>query len=105
MTLSQVGFLTLASSSKVTVYNSGDARDIGLIPVFGRSPEGGHGNPLQYSCLENPMDRGGAWWAIVRGAEEFDMTEQLHFFFTFGSPLPRIYRSRITRSQDAWDPT
>ena len=69
MTLSQVGFLTLASSSKVTVYNSGDARDIGLIPVFGRSPEGGHGNPLQYSCLENPMDRGGAWWSTVHKSQ------------------------------------
>ena len=40
--------------------NAGDARDAGLIPGSGRSPEGGHSNPLQYSCLENPMDRG-AW--------------------------------------------
>ena len=38
--------------------------DLGLIPGLGRTPEEGHGNPLQYSCLENPMDRG-AWWAIV----------------------------------------
>ena len=38
--------------------NAGDARDMGLIPESGRSPGGGHGNPLQYSCLENPMDRG-----------------------------------------------
>ena len=37
-----------------------DVRDVGLIPGSGRSPRGGHGNPLQYSCLENPMDRG-AW--------------------------------------------
>ena len=37
---------------------------MGLIPGLGRSPGEGHGNPLQYSCLENPMDRG-AWWAIV----------------------------------------
>ena len=37
---------------------------LGLIPGSGRCPGGGHGNPLQYSCLENPMDRG-AWWAIV----------------------------------------
>ena len=44
--------------------NAGDIRDAGLIPVWGRSPGGGHGNPLQYSCLENPMDRG-AWWATV----------------------------------------
>ena len=44
--------------------SGGDIRDVGLIPVSGRSPGGGHGNPLQYSCLENPMERG-AWWAIV----------------------------------------
>ena len=42
----------------------GDAGDVGLIPGWGRSPGGGHGNPLQYSCLEDPMDRG-AWWATV----------------------------------------
>ena len=46
--------------------NEGDIRDIGLIPGLGRSPGGGHGNPLQYSCLGNPMDRG-AWWATVYG--------------------------------------
>ena len=41
-----------------------DLRDMGSIPGLGRSPGGGHGNPLQYSCLENPMDRG-VWWATV----------------------------------------
>ena len=46
--------------------NAGDARDMDLIPGLGRSPGGGHGNPLQYSCLENSMDRG-AWQAIVHG--------------------------------------
>ena len=45
--------------------NAGDIRDVGLIPGSGRSPGGRHGNPLQYSCLENPMDRR-AWWATVR---------------------------------------
>ena len=44
--------------------NAGDVRDAGPIPGSGRSPGGGHGNPLQYSCLENPMDRG-AWRATV----------------------------------------
>ena len=44
--------------------SAGHARDAGLIPGLGRSPERGHGNLLQYSCLENSMDRG-AWWAIV----------------------------------------
>ena len=46
--------------------NAGDARDMGSIPGSGRSPGEGNGNPLQYSCLENPMDRG-AWWATVHG--------------------------------------
>ena len=44
--------------------NAGDIRDVGLSPGLGRSPGGGHGNPLQYSCLENPIDRG-AWWDTV----------------------------------------
>ena len=44
--------------------NAGDIRNMGSIPGLGRSPGGGHGKPLQYSCLENPMDRGG-WWATV----------------------------------------
>ena len=44
--------------------NAGDIRDVGLIPGWGRCPGGGHGNPLWYFCLKNPMDRG-AWWAPV----------------------------------------
>ena len=43
---------------KNTPANAGDIRDAGLIPGLGRSPGGGHGNPVQNSCLENPMDRG-----------------------------------------------
>ena len=54
--------------------NAGDVRDRGSIPGLGRSPGGGHGNPLQYSCLENPMDRGD-WWATVHGFAESDTTE------------------------------
>ena len=46
--------------------NAGNARDSGSIPGLGRSPGEGNGNPLQYSCLENPMDRG-AWWAALHG--------------------------------------
>ena len=44
--------------------NAGGIRDAGLIPGLRRSPGGGHGNPLQYSCMVNPMDRV-AWWATV----------------------------------------
>ena len=46
--------------------NAGDVRDVGSAPGSYRSPGGGHGNSLQYSCLENPMDRGG-WWDTVHG--------------------------------------
>ena len=46
--------------------NAGDLRDVGLIPRSGRSPGEGHGNSVQCSCLENPIDRG-AWWATVYG--------------------------------------
>ena len=46
--------------------NAGDAGDMSSSPGSGRSPGGGHDNPLQYSCLKNPMDRG-AWQAIVHG--------------------------------------
>ena len=51
---------------KNSAVNAGDARDKCSIPGSGRSPGGGHGNPLQYSCLEHSMDRG-AWWATVHG--------------------------------------
>ena len=51
--------------------NAGDLRDVGLISGSGRSPGGGHGDPLWYSCLENPMDRG-AWQAtVLRGAKSW----------------------------------
>ena len=59
------------SEDKASACNVGD---LGSIPGSGRSPGEGNGNPLQYSCLENPME-GGAWWAIVHGVTELDMTE------------------------------
>ena len=63
---------------RVSACNAGD---LGLIPGLGRSPGEGNDNPLQYSCLENPMD-GSAWWTTVHGvAKEVDVTERLHFHF------------------------
>ena len=53
-------------SSKESACNVGDA---GLIPESERAPGGGHGNPLQYSCLENPMDRGASWATVHRVAK------------------------------------
>ena len=59
----------------------GDTRDMGSIPGLGISPGRGNGNPLQYSCLENSIDRG-TWWATVHGGlKESDMTELLNHNF------------------------
>ena len=54
--------------------NTGDIKDMGSIPGSGRSSEEGHGNSLQFPCLENPMDRG-AWQTTVHGSQESDTTE------------------------------
>ena len=59
------------SGSKESACNE---RDLGSIPGSGKSLAGGNGNPLQYFCLENSMDRG-SWWAIIHGVAESDMTE------------------------------
>ena len=68
------GASLVAQMVKESACNAGD---LGSIPGLGRSPGGGHGNTLQYSCLENPRDRG-AWWAAVYGVIQswtLDMTE------------------------------
>ena len=62
----QGGASQLAPVVKNSPAHAGDTRDVGSIPGLGRSPGGGHGNPLQFACLESPMDRG-AWWAAVQG--------------------------------------
>ena len=71
------------SEVKASACNVGD---LGSIPGSGRSPGEGNGNPLQYSCLENPMD-GGAWWATVHGIAKSwtrlsDFTLLFYFFYT-----------------------
>ena len=62
-------------SGKEPACNAGASEDIGLIPGLGRSPGGGHGNPLLYSCLQNPMDRGALVGYSPWDCEELDMTE------------------------------
>ena len=71
------------SEGKASACNVGDQ---GLIPGLGRSPGEGNGNPLQYSCLENPMD-GGAWWATVHGVAK-SRTRLSDFTFTFFQGFP-----------------
>ena len=62
--------------------NAGDVRDKSSIPGLGKSPGEGNGNPLQYSCVENPMDRD-AWWATVHAvAKNWTQLSNLHFTFT-----------------------
>ena len=76
-TLEAVGFLGGTVVKKLPA-NAGDGWVAGLIPGSGRSPGGGNGNPLQYSCLENPVDRGD-WQATVYGVtKESDTTECIH---------------------------
>ena len=75
--ISGVGFPG-GSEVKASACNAGD---LGFNPGSGRSPGGGNGNPLQYSCLENPMD-GGAWWATVHGVTK-SQTRLSDFTFTF----------------------
>ena len=69
------------SEVKVSAFNAGD---LGLIPGLGRSPGEGNGNPLQNSCLENPMDRE-AWWATVHGVAE-SWTQLSDFTYLLTSP-------------------
>ena len=68
------------SDGKEPACNAGDIRDAGSISGSGRSPAGRHGNPLQYSCLENPRD-GGAWQAAVHGVAK-GQTRLSNFTFT-----------------------
>ena len=57
--------------------NAGDSRDMDSIPGSGRSPGVGNGSPLQYSCLENPLERE-SWWATVHEIAESDITDRLN---------------------------
>ena len=72
--LMDLGASQVALVVRKTPANSGEAKDAGLILGSGRSPGGGNGTPLRYSCLENPRDRG-AWGATVHRVTESDVTE------------------------------
>ena len=68
-----IGMYEGFSGGSVVKNPPANAGDVGLISVWGRSPGEGNGNPLQYSCLENPMDRG-ACWVLSMGSQESDTT-------------------------------
>ena len=59
--------------------NAGDVGDLGSIPGLGRFSGGGNGNPLQYACLENSMDRG-VWWTTVMGSQDLGIIVQIGSF-------------------------
>ena len=86
-----MGLLRWLPVVKNSPANAGDAGDVSLIPGLGRSSGGGYDNPLQYSCLENPLDRG-AWWATVHGGwkrvRHDWMTE--HLYIIHGSWLDAL---------------
>ena len=77
ITMATVGASQVVLVVKTLPPNAEYIRDVGSIPGLGRSPGGGHGSTLQYSCLENPMDRG-AWWGTVhRVAKTWTQVKQL----------------------------
>ena len=80
-----------------------ETRDMGSIPGSGRSPGGGNGNPLQYSCLENPMDRG-SWWATVHGVTKSWTQLSMHVKLIFWCVNKFCYLIWIPslKSSDSW---
>ena len=82
--------------------STSNAGDMGSTPGLERSPGRGNGNPLQYSCLENPMDRG-AWPATVHGVAKSDTTEQLHSLCFKAGGLPRWLSGKKQSAVNAGD--
>ena len=80
---------------------AGDLRDAGSIPGSGRCPGGGHGNPLHYSCLRHPVDRG-AWWATAYSSESVSHSVSVRLFVT---PQTRAHQALLSMGfsrQEYW---
>ena len=83
--------------------NAGDIRDTGSVPGPGRAPEGGHGNPLQFSCLENPHGQRGLGGYSPRGRTESDTTERLTLSLIHQTPENLVSMSQSSEASFAWD--
>ena len=80
--------------------NAGDVRDVGSIPRSRRSLGGGHGNPLQYSCLENPMDRGACWATVYGVTKSWTWLKQC----SKSSSMPELGGTQLTPKHDSKAP-
>ena len=78
------------TSGKEPAGVAGDSGDLGLIPALRGSPGGGHGNPLQYSCLENPMDRGACWATVHRVAKSRTRLKQRSTYKCYGKKTEQL---------------
>ena len=83
--------------------NAGDIRDMGLIPGSGRSPGGGHGNPLQYSCLENPQGQRRLVGYSPRGRKESDATGAEHNMYFFKPLSSSRHQPQTLPRLPSWD--
>ena len=88
----------VALAVKILLANAGDLRDAGSVPVSARSPGGGSGNPFQYSCLENLMDRDSLAGYSPWGHKELDMTVHMHKGFTLISSFNLNYFIKVLAS-------
>ena len=92
----------MALVAKNLLANAGDIRVASSVPGSGRSPGEGNGNPVQYSCLGNPMDRG-AWWATAQVVTGLDMTEPVHVELSsnvqlFATPWTAAHQASLSLS-------
>ena len=92
-THSSIPGLPCGSAGKESAFNAGD---MGSIPGLGKSPGGGHGNPLQYSCLENPMDRGACWATDHRVTKSLTRLSD----FTIGFPDSSVGKESACNAGD-----
>ena len=88
-------------NGKESAYQSGDKRDSGSIPGSGKPPVGGNDNPLQYSCLENSMDRG-AWWDTVHGVPKSQIWLSTHAYPVIIFKISKLQMRKLRKPKVKW---